>query len=126
MAIGSMSCCAAYVTNAGASAGGSGRRRQAVGLSLKICSAVAPIWRARRAAFIRPEATPRWMPTGGASSGQLSRRRGSGRATVRPMTEEPELGPGEGGDLLSISLLVFFVALLLTVAGLLALPLIFG
>jgi hypothetical protein len=42
------------------------------------------------------------------------------------MTEGPELGPGEGGDLLSIALLVFFVALLLTVAGLLALPLIFG
>jgi hypothetical protein len=42
------------------------------------------------------------------------------------MTDEPELGPGEGGDLLSISLLVFFVALLLTVAGLLALPLILG
>jgi hypothetical protein len=42
------------------------------------------------------------------------------------MTEGFELGPGEGGDLLSIALLVFFVALLLTVAGLLALPLIFG
>jgi hypothetical protein len=42
------------------------------------------------------------------------------------MSEGPELGPGEGADLLSIALLVFFVALLLTVAGLLALPLIFG
>jgi hypothetical protein len=41
------------------------------------------------------------------------------------MTDDGGLGPGEGGDLLSISLLVFFVALLLTVAGLLALPLIF-
>lgn len=42
------------------------------------------------------------------------------------MTDDPGLGPGEGADLLSISLLVFFVALLLTVAGILALPLIFG
>jgi hypothetical protein len=40
--------------------------------------------------------------------------------------EEPRLSPGEAADLLSISLLVFFVALLLTVAGLLALPLILG
>jgi hypothetical protein len=39
---------------------------------------------------------------------------------------EPDLSPGEGGDLLSIALLVFFVALLLTVAGLLALPLVLG
>jgi hypothetical protein len=39
---------------------------------------------------------------------------------------EPDLAPGEGGDLLSIALLVFFVALLLTVAGLLALPLVVG
>jgi hypothetical protein len=94
-------------------------------LSLNICSAVAPIWRARLAAFINPDATPRWMPTGGAPAGQLNRRRGSRRATVRSMTDDGGLGPGEGGDLLSISLLVFFVALLLTVAGLLALPLIF-
>jgi hypothetical protein len=37
---------------------------------------------------------------------------------------EPDLAPGEGADLLSVALLVFFVALLLTVAGLLVLPLI--
>ena len=38
--------------NASASAGGSGRRRQAVGLSLKIWSARAPIWRELRTAGI--------------------------------------------------------------------------
>jgi hypothetical protein len=37
---------------------------------------------------------------------------------------EPDLAPGERADLLSVALLVFFVALLLTVAGLLVLPLI--
>jgi hypothetical protein len=40
--------------------------------------------------------------------------------------EEPQLAEGEGADLLSIALLVFFVALLLTVAALLALPLVLG
>src|SRR5512134_3287804 len=141
MAMGLIPCDAAYATTAGASAGGSARRRQAVGLSLKIWRAVAPICRARRAAFRKPPATPRWMPTRGASAGQLSRRRGSARATVRAMVDdevsaraeppetlepEPELRPGEGADLVSIALLVFFVALLLTAVGLLALPLILG
>ena len=40
--------------------------------------------------------------------------------------DEPQLAEGEGTDLLSIGLLVFFVALLLTVAALLALPLVLG
>jgi len=39
--------------------------------------------------------------------------------------DEP-LRPGEGADLLSIGLLVFFVALLVVVAALLALPLVLG
>lgn len=38
----------------------------------------------------------------------------------------PPLAPGEGADLLSIGLLVFFVALLLVVLALLALPLLTG
>ena len=48
----------------------------------------------------------------------MRRLRGSGRATVRAMAdgEEPR------ADLLSIGLLVFFVALILIVAGLLVLP----
>ncbi len=45
---------AAYSTKAAASDGGSGRRRQAVGLSLKIWIARAPICRERRAAARRP------------------------------------------------------------------------
>ena len=107
--------------NCAASAGASGRRRQAVGLSLKIWSAVAPICRARRAAGISPLATPRWMPTRGAPSGHVSRRRGSRRATVRAMDREPR-----SLDLLTVALLVFFVALIVTVAALLVLPQILG
>lgn len=42
----------------------------------------------------------------------------------RKSPPEPGLEPGEGADLLSIGLLVFFVALLLVVAALLALPLV--
>ncbi len=43
------------------------------------------------------------------------------------MTEEGDpLRPGEGADLLSIGLLVFFVALLVVVGALLALPVILG
>lgn len=42
------------------------------------------------------------------------------------MLEGPPLAPGEGADLLSIGLLVFFVALLLVVLALLALPLLVG
>jgi len=57
------------------------------------------------------------MPTRGAPSGQVSRRRGSWRVTVRAM--EPE---SRGFDLLSVALLVFFVALIVIVAGLLVLP----
>jgi hypothetical protein len=40
--------------------------------------------------------------------------------------EDGQLEQGEAADLLSIGLLVFFVALLLVVAALLALPLILG
>jgi hypothetical protein len=47
-----------------------------------------------------------------------------------PLDREPREGaplePGEGADLLSIGLLVFFVALLLVVAALLALPVVLG
>ena len=46
-------------------AGGSARRRHAVGLSLKIWSAVAPIWRARRAAFSSPLRDPQVDPDPG-------------------------------------------------------------
>ena len=113
-------------TNSGASRDGSGRRRQAVGLSLKIWSARAPIWRERRAARSRPFPTPRWRPTAGASSGHVRRRRGSGRdrarATVPVMDDEVrEAGPepDEGLDLLTIGLFVFFVALIGTVGALL-------
>lgn len=42
-----------------------------------------------------------------------------------PPDGEP-LEPGEGADLLSIGLLVFFVSLLLVVAALLALPVVLG
>src|SRR5688500_5061424 len=125
MAIGAMSWRRAYSMKSAALAGGSRRRRQAVGLSLKICSAVAPICRARRMAGIRRRATPRWMPTRGAPSGQLRRRRGSARASVRPMAPEPDQ-PQRGADLLTIGLLVFFVSLLVVVAALLTLPAILG
>jgi hypothetical protein len=62
------------------------------------------------------------MPTDGASGGQVSRRRGSGRATVRAMDERPTDEPAKGElDLLTIGLLVFFVALIGTVVALLLL-----
>ena len=49
------------------------------------------------------------------------------RATVEgELPEEVPLEPGEGADLLSIGLLAFFVALLVVVAALLALPVILG
>lgn len=83
-----------------------------------------PICRARRAAFSSPPATPRCIPTGGAPRGQLRRRlvgaREARRATVGFM-DGPKAGPG-GTDLLTIGLLVFFVALLVLVAALLFLP----
>ena len=110
---------AQYAMNSSASGGGSGRRRQAVGLSLKIWSARAPICLDRRAARSSPFPTPRWSPTAGASAGHVSRRRGSGRARVRAMTEE---SPDAGTDLLSVGLLVFFVSLIAIVAALLILP----
>jgi hypothetical protein len=47
-------------------------------------------------------------------------------ARERGTSEEAPLGRGEGADLLSIGLLVFFVALLLVVGALLALPLVLG
>ncbi len=40
--------------------------------------------------------------------------------------DESSLKPGEGADLLSIGLLVFFVAILVVVAALLALPVVLG
>lgn len=118
MTTGAMPSAAAYSMKGGASRGGSGRRRQAVGLSEKICSAVAPIVRARRPAFRRPPVTPRWIPTRGASGGQLNLRRGwrAGRATVRDMESR--------GDLLTIALLVFFLSMILIVAALLVLPMV--
>ena len=49
------------------------------------------------------------------------------RVTVeRELPDDAPLEPGEGADLLSIGLLVFFVALLVVVAALLALPVILG
>ena len=101
--------------NSGAASGGSGRRRHAVGLSEKIWSARAPICLARRAARTSPLSTPRCIPTAGASAGQVSRRRGSLRATVRAMDEG-------NADLLTVGLVVFFVALIVTVAALLIAP----
>ena len=68
---------------------------------------------------------PRWMPTRGAPSGQLRRRLGSARASVRPMATDPD-PIQRGSDLLTIGLLVFFVSLLVVVAALLTLPAIFG
>lgn len=68
---------------------------------------------------------PRWIPTRGAPTGQLRRRLGSGRASVRPMATDPEV-PQRGSDLLTIGLLVFFVSLLVVVAALLVLPAVFG
>ena len=117
------------------------RRLQAIGLSEKICSALAPICRDRRAARSSPRPTPRCMPTAGASAGHLRRRRGSRcRATVpvmqdaseerphahpelEPDAPEPEATPPERGelDLLTIGLAVFFVALIAIVAAMLVL-----
>jgi hypothetical protein len=119
--MGAMPALAQYATKAGASAGGSGLRLHAVGLSLKICRALAPIYLARLAAGNRPLATPRWIPTRGAPGGQVSRRRGSGRATVRGMDHGREERPATL-DLLTIGLLVFFLALIGIVAALLILP----
>jgi hypothetical protein len=77
------------------------------------------------------------MPTRGASAGQVSRRRGSGRrprATVLGMEDEARPEAIEGADataespdapreldLLTIGLVVFFVALIGTVAAMLLL-----
>ena len=115
---------AQYSTNLAASGGGSDRRRQAVGLSLKIWSAVAPICRARRPARSSPPATPRWIPIRGEPGGQVSRRRGSARDTVRGMDDEREAVPGSPAslDLLTVALAVFFIALIALVAALLILP----
>jgi hypothetical protein len=60
------------------------------------------------------------MPTAGASAGQVRRLRGSRRATVRAMENQP---PPEGNaDLLTVGLVVFFVALIVVVAALLIAP----
>ncbi len=61
------------------------------------------------------------MPTRGAPAGQVSRRRASCRATVPAMDPEPR-----SVDLLTVALLVFFLALILIVAALLVLPQILG
>lgn len=61
------------------------------------------------------------MPTRGAPCGHVSRRRASRRATVRAMEPEPR-----SVDLLTVALLVFFVALILIVGALLVLPQILG
>jgi hypothetical protein len=51
--------------------------------------------------------------------GQVSRRRGSGRATVRAM----ELQRPDGRtDVLAVALVAFFAGLIVTVAALLLLP----
>ena len=68
---------------------------------------------------MRPSGTPRWSPTRGASGGQVSRLRGSGRATVTAM----ELQRPDGRtDVLAVALVAFFLALIVTVATLLLLP----
>ena len=76
--------------------------------------------------------TPRWMPTGGAPAGQLSRRRAirdaareprpdpAARATVRFM-DVPNRNPGTT-DLTTVALFAFFVSLLVLVAAMLFLP----
>jgi hypothetical protein len=61
------------------------------------------------------------MPTGGASGGHVRRLRGWVRGTFGRMDAPEASGP----DLLTIALLVFFVALILTVAALLILPIVF-
>ncbi|MEP6470071.1 MAG: hypothetical protein ABJC24_09900 [Chloroflexota bacterium] len=58
--------------------------------------------------------------------GQLRRRLGSGRASVRAMVAPDPETPGRAADLLTIGLLVFFVSLLVVVAALLMLPAILG
>ena len=89
-----------------------------------------PICRARRAARSSPFPTPRWIPTAGAPAGHVSRRRGSGRATVRAMVDahdeplEDQKG-SDGSDFLTVALFVYFVALIVLVAGLLVLPAIY-
>jgi hypothetical protein len=50
---------------------------------------------------------------------------GGERPEEAPFESAP-LQPGEGADLLSIGLLVFFVAILVVVAALLALPVVLG
>jgi hypothetical protein len=66
----------------------------------------------------------------GASSGHVSRRRGSGRATVRDMVDahdEPiaDQKGSDGSDVLTLALFVYFVALIVLVASLLVLPAIY-
>jgi hypothetical protein len=68
------------------------------------------------------------MPTAGASSGQVRRRRGSARATVRAMREPADQPLDEtpgNADLLTIGLVVFFLALILIVGALLLAPALF-
>lgn len=50
----------------------------------------------------------------------------AGPAPAPEAQAQPPAQPGEGADLLSIGLLVFFVALLLIVAAMLTLPMLLG
>ena len=120
----------------------SGRLRQAVGLSLKIWSARAPICRDRLAALSNPRSMPRWRPTSGASAARrvAAAARGAsvlrwGSWSSRPRTrarppsvealEQPTTEPEDELDLASIGLAAFFVSLILVVGALLIVPAIF-
>src|SRR5690606_24737937 len=128
MEMGAIPSRAVYSMKAGASAGGSGRRRQAVGLSLKIWSARAPICRARRAAGRRPRPGARGAPV--PVMEPPTNERNGDHGPGDPMRELD--GPGDEPappesrmDLATVGLLVFFVSLILIVAALLILPAVF-
>ena len=73
---------------------GSARRRQAVGLSLKIWSAVAPISAARSAALTMPSAEARWAPRRRPSGSIARHRSGRHSATVAVTIRDPTRTPG--------------------------------
>ena len=106
------------------------RRRQAGGLSLKICMRSLRSGAARRPAFSSPPATPRWMPTRGAAAGQLG---GSALARCYGATMAGDLNrattsrsPGPASTFGRSRCSSSSWLLLLIVAGLLALPMIVG
>ena len=70
-----------------------------------------------------------WRPTRGASSGQVSLRRGSRRATFPGMERDrrtsERVDERNQVDLATIGLAIFFVSLIVIVALLLVLPAIF-